>query len=51
MLRHIKDLAPIEIAYHVIATIWTLCDIILLVEVLKIVNEVSLAQKHVLSAL
>ena len=51
MLRHIKDLPPIEIAYHVIAAILTICDIILLVAVLKIINEVSLAQKNVLSAL
>ena len=51
MLRHIKDLPPIEIAYHVIAAVWTICDIILLVAVLKIINEVSLAQENVLSAL
>lgn len=51
ILRHIKDLVPIEIAYHVIATIGTSCDIILVVAVLKIINEVSLAQKYVLSVL
>ena len=51
MLRHIKGLPPIEIAYHVIATIWTICDIALLAAVLKIINEVSLAQRTVLSTL
>ena len=51
MLRHIKDLPPIEVAYHVIATMWTICDIVLLVAVLKIINEVSLAQRNVLSTI
>ena len=50
-LRHIKDLPPIEITYYVIATMWTICDIALLVAVLKIINEVLLAKKNVFSTL
>lgn len=51
MLGHINDASPVEITYYTIATIWTLCDIVLLIVLLKIINEMSLAQKNVLSTL
>ena len=50
-LRHNKDLPRIEITYYVIATIWTICDIALLVVVLKIIDEVLLTKRNVPSTL
>ena len=51
MIRAINNKAAAEIAYHVIITVWTVCDIILNVVVLKVLSNVSEAQKNFLSTM